>query len=876
MGQRQALRTSARAICLLGALTVACGPSETSAPLIEPGVSWELAQLRKATLSDLRYSYDLNIPARLADSIQGQLRLTFSWDDPQARPVVLDFLEAEQRVRGVRINGRPVDPSLSREHVAVAGEHISPGENTLEVDFIAGDGSLNRNDEYLYTLFVPDRARFALPIVDQPNLKGRFTLRLTLPPDWVAVSNGPERETQSLPGRRTRIDFAETRPIPTYLFAFAAGVWQVEEGIHAGRSFRVFHRETDAEKLARNLPEVFKLHADALDWLEDYTSIAYPFQKFDFVLVPSFQYGGMEHPGAIFYRASGILLDEPTTVPRRLGQAGLIAHETAHIWFGDLVTMNWFDDVWMKEVFANFMAAKIAHPSFPEVDHPLRFLLGHHPSAYSVDRTPGSNAIRQPLENLNEAGTLYGAIIYQKAPVVMKQLERMVGEEAFRDGLRAYLAEHRFANATWRDLVDLLDRRSADDLVGWSSVWVEEPGRPRLISRWEEGGPSPATLAIEQRDPHGENRIWPQRLELIADRGGVRHRAEVWSDAERVVVPEFEGAERPDWLLLNGSGVEYGLFDIDDRSIGVLLTDIQDLQPAMVRGAAWVTLWDAVLESRVPADSVMPALLRLVRFETDEQLLSSALDALSTTFWRYLTVDQRLVWADAVETTLMSRFREDQPPAVRVVAMQALMRTATTADGRRWLEDLFDGLIRPPGGRLSENDRTTLAFELAVREAPDWSGVLDRQADSIRNPDRRRRFAFIRPALDADPAVRRDFFERLLSEQGREQEAWVLTGLHYLHHPLRRAEALDHILPSLELMEEIQRTGDIFFPGRWIETTLGGHNGAHALSTVDAFLEERPDYPERLRRKILQARDGLERAVRITGARPEAVSAPRR
>ena len=159
----------------------------------------------------------------------------------------------------------------------------------------------------------------------------------------------------------------------------------------------MLHRETDAAKVARNREQIFDLHAAALAWLEDYTGIPYPFGKFDFVLIPSFQFGGMEHAGAILYNAAGLMLDASATQNQLLGRASVIAHETAHMWFGDLVTMRWFNDVWTKEVFANFMAAKIVNPSFPQVNHELRFLLDHYPSAYQVDRTAGTNAVRQTL-----------------------------------------------------------------------------------------------------------------------------------------------------------------------------------------------------------------------------------------------------------------------------------------------------------------------------------------------------------------------------------------------------------------------------------------------------------------------------------------------
>ena len=321
----------------------------------------------------------------------------------------------------------------------------------VAVVFGVGSGGLSgvRADEFLYCLFVPDRARVALPIFDQPDLKARYRLILKVPSDWKAVTNASLLVHRDA-GDSTSLHFNETDPISTYVFAFAAGRFEVVTAERAGRQLRLLHRETDSEKVARNLEAIFDLHGAALEWLEEYTAIAYPFEKLDFVAVPAFQYGGMEHAGAIFYRDRSLFLEESTTQSQYLGRASLIAHEVAHMWFGNLVTMRWFNDVWMKEVFANFMAAKIVNPSFPDVDHDLRFLLAHYPAAYQVDRTAGANPIRQELANLNEAGSLYGAIIYQKAPVVMKHLERLMGEESFRDGLREYLAAHRYGNATAR------------------------------------------------------------------------------------------------------------------------------------------------------------------------------------------------------------------------------------------------------------------------------------------------------------------------------------------------------------------------------------------------------------------------------------------
>ena len=210
-----------------------------------------------------------------------------------------------------------------------------------------------------------------------------------------------------------------------------------------------------------------------------------PFGKYDCVLVPGFQFGGMEHPGVILYNASRTFLSEAPTDTERLYRTELISHETAHLWFGDAVTMRWFDDVWTKEVFANYFAARITEPLFPETDFRLRNFQYFNIPAYAEDRTAGTHPIRQRLDNLKDAGLVYGNIVYDKAPVVMRMLADTLGTEAFQAGMREYLETYLYRNATWPELIDILDRHTAADLKAWSHRWVEEAGMPHYTA-WTE------------------------------------------------------------------------------------------------------------------------------------------------------------------------------------------------------------------------------------------------------------------------------------------------------------------------------------------------------------------------------------------------------
>ncbi len=839
---------------------------------IDEGVSWTLAEHRAATLSGLRYRYHLRIPRARNAPVTGIVEIRFTWSDPRGLDVVLDFKDPSRRVSAVRVNGAAVDWAARHDHVVVPAAALrADDENRVELDFEAGDEALNRNDDFLYTLFVPDRAHFSLPLFDQPNLKARFELSLEAPAGWVAVANGETvRGPDGAEGEEpVAWRFAETEPIPTYLFAFAAGRFQVETAERAGRSMRMFHRETDAAKVARNRGAIFDLHAAALDWLEDYTAIPYPFGKFDFVLVPPFQYGGMEHPGSIFYRASSLMLDESATQAAYLGRASLIAHETAHMWFGDLVTMNWFDDVWTKEVFANFLAAKIVHPSFPEVDHDLRFFLAHHQAAYGIDRTAGANPIRQPLENLKEAGALYGPIIYQKAPIVMQHLERLVGEEGFRDGLREYLRTFGYGNATWPDLIDILDRRTGTDLRSWSAVWVEEPGRPTVTVRRSAGGGDPGRrITLEQSDPAARGRLWPQRLELLLSYGDAEVREPLLLSGPAASVEPDRPAPR--FVLPNASGVEYGRFRLDEASTAFLMTALPDIADPLTRGIAWGTLWDAVLEGEVSVADWFELLLRGLESEPVEQNAQRLLGYLSTTGWSLMSDAARRAASPRVEAVLWAGVTGSAEPTRKAAYFRAWHGLVETSGGLARLRRIWAEEETVPGVTLSERDFTALAAALAVRGALGTEEVLALQAARIENPDRLARFEFLRPALSPDPAVRERFFAGLRDAVNREREPWVLAGLGYLHHPLRSEHARQFIGPALDLLVEVQRTGDIFFPAGWLGATLGGHSSAAAAEVVREFLEGLDaGYPSRLRAKILQSADRLFRAARIVDAARE-------
>jgi aminopeptidase N len=835
------------------------------------GVARDLAIWRAGVVSNVRYDIAFKLPASRSAAITGRLFATVTLASA-TRSLPFDFQQAASHVQAVRVNQKAVDAPVVNGHVVIPPRALVVGPNTVEFDFIAGDESLNRNDDYLYTLFVPARASLAMPCFDQPDMKARWTLKLETPLDWTAVSNTRASGRVVLADRVSLI-FDETQPIPTYLFAFVAGNFQVETAERNGRTFHILHRETDAAKVAANRDAIFDLHAKAIAWLEDYTGIKYPFTKFDCVLIPAFQFGGMEHPGAIYYNASSMMLEASATENQRLGRANTISHETSHMWFGDLVTMKWFNDVWMKEVFANFMAAKIVNPSFPDVDHELRFLLENYPTAYDVDRTDGANPIRQDLANLSEAGTLYGAIIYQKAPIVMRQLELLVGPDVFRAGLRDYLARFSFGNATWNDLIESLSRSAkaahdstqgpVPDLAAWSHAWVEEPGRPTIATKLEIADGRIANLAFDESDPRGRGLAWPERLQVaIGLPAGVKT-VDVIIGGGRTSVPEAKGWPAPLWVLPVGGGLGYGFFDLDPTTLTFLTTSLHTIPDSTNRGAAAIALWECLLEGRVQAPAVWKELITALPLETVDLNIAHLLGLARTIFWRFTPAADRTSVAPAFERLLRDGLARATSTSLKSTWFGAIRGTAVTPSTVDWLERVWRRDEKIAGLPLSDNDETDMAIELAIRNVADAPQVLKTELDRLKNPDRRARFQFLLPALSSDQATRDAFFDSLKDVNNRRHEAWVLDAMRALNHPLRADASRKYILPALGLVREIQQTGDIFFPKRWADAALAGDRSKDTAATVRGFIDGLPkDYPQRLKWVLLSAADPLLRAAR--------------
>lgn len=845
-------------LCFL--FIVSCNKIEDSSKsTIETGISLELAKYRKQQISNVVYSLHFKIPKLKETAIASRLEMLFTVNNLKEN-LLLDFNEEASSLKTLLVNGKEVEINAFNEHIIIDKKELVLGDNSLEITFNAGEKSLNRNKEFLYTLLVPDRASTLFPCLDQPDLKAKYNLKITAPKDWKVLTGSFEQNAIDI-GEFTEHTFATSDKMSSYLFSFLAGKFTEETKNPGAFDMRFLYRENNQEKIDESVDRVYKIHQNAIDFLEEYTDVKFPFQKMDFAAIPPFQYGGMEHVGAIQYRQSSLFLDKNATQNQKLRRAKLIAHETSHMWFGDLVTMRWFNDVWMKEVFANFMADKIVNPVYPEINHSLSFMMSHYPSAYSEDRTKGTNPIRQKLDNLKNAGSLYGRIIYNKAPIMMRQLENLLGKDAFQEGIKEYIKTYKNSNADWEELVAILDKKSTIDVKTWSDVWVNSSGRPIFTEEIEYNSRGNVTkFVLHQQAEDGSDKIWTQsfKVQLKDGRGFVKN-IDIKNMGKSFDLTAAVKGFKPGQILYNTNGFGYGVFPIYKDEVYTY----KDLKDEVSRGYQFINLYENMLIGEIEPIEVYKFYLEDVRIEENELILGYITSSLNTIFWKFLNEKQREDWLPITEKVLKEVLSKNKPKNIKKTVYTLLSQIGYNSSSQKTLYALWSKKGEVKNLYLNENDYTALAMKLAIYKHPKSKEILEEQLIRISNPDRAKRFSWLLPSLAPKSTDRDLFMESLLLKENRENESWVLAALNNIHHPLRQTSASKHLRPMLAKLEEVQLTGDIFFPKRWLTSSFGHYSSIEAIEIVEEFKAANPNYNSVLINKLLQSTDDSFKAEKI-------------
>ncbi|SCK20352.1 aminopeptidase G. Metallo peptidase. MEROPS family M01 [Streptomyces sp. WMMB 714] len=841
-------------------------------------------------------------PADGARTFRSTTTIRFACSEPGASSFA-DLIAP--KVHSVTLNGRslPVDTVYDGSRIILDG---LAAENELVVDAACaysrtGEGLHHFLDPedgevYLYTQYEPADARRVFANFEQPDLKAPFGFTVTAPAEWTVLSNGvQEGEPQILDeGAASTRRFARTQPISTYITAVVAGPYHYVTDTYR-RTLGSGAERTELEiplgalcrkGLARHFdPEdVFTVTKQGLDFFHDHFAFPYPFGKYDQAFVPEYNLGAMENPGMVTFREEFVFRGKVTEASYE-GRANVILHEMAHMWFGDLVTMEWWDDLWLKESFADFMGALALVEATRFEDGWITFANRRKSWAYRADQLPSTHPVTADIRDLEDAKLNFDGITYAKGASVLKQLVAYVGRDTFLEGARRYFQRHAWGNTTLGDLLSVLSETSGRDMEAWSRDWLQTQGVNSLTPQVTCGSDGRVTeLAVLQEAQGDEPVLRPHRVAVglyrhdVAQSRLVRYaRAETDVTGARTVVAGLAGQERPDLVLVNDDDLTYCKTRLDEVSLATLRAHLGDLTPpraggrpaaaeeghnaALSRALCWSAMWNLTRDGLMPARDFIGLVADFAGDESEIGVLQMLHVWSRTAVTHYAAPEWREQGRRALAERALSRLRLAEPGSGHQLAWaRHFAALATDEKDLRLLQGLLAGTARIDGLDVDQELRWTFLETLAARGEADAAAVdaeLGRD-DTASGKRHHVRCLAARPSAE----VKAEAWKAVI-ESDRLSNALVDATIAGFAQPGQEELTAPYAGPYFEALEEIWRT-------RSIEIAMAVVRGLYpdlqtdqaTLDATDAWLTAHEDAAPALRRLVLEARDDLGRALR--------------
>ena len=826
----------------------------------------EEAVARGARVGRVAYALELDLVAG-SPTYRGAARLRFAVREPG--DLFLDFRGGS--VDRLVVNGREVTPERPGHRILLPAGVLQP---TTEVEVAweseydrGGDGFHHFVDpedgaEYAYSNFEPFEAHRLFPCFDQPDVKGTYDVVVRAPADWAVIANGPPAAAATLPDGRREHRFAPTPPISSYLAAVIAGPYVGVRSQHRGTPLGLWTRRSLARFLDPD--ELFEVTRQGIDFYAALFDQPFPFAKFDQVFVPEFNSGAMENVGAVTFNETYVFRDPPTET-QRLGRAETVLHELAHMWFGDLATMRWWDDLWLNESFATY-ASNLALAEATRFDGAWRsFHADMKRWGYQADARTTTHPISGVVPDTDATFYNFDGITYGKGAAVIKQLVAEIGRDAFRDGLRTYFRRHAWENATLADFLAALEVGAGRSLRDWSRRWLETASLNTIEARWTVADGRLERLELSQEAPEDHPTLRPHALEVALVRAVDGGAAEV--DVVPARLDEAEGRVEaaagraaPDLVFPNHGDHGYARVLLDPASLAAVPRVLPGLVDPLLRQLLWGSLWEMVRGARYSSLEFLALVRDRLPEERDDQVSLAALDAARGALARYVPEERRLDEARRFIAACRVALDALPPGDLRTLALRAALGAAAEPGDVDDLARIVDGEPGTPEVRVDREMRWAVA---ALAVAHDLPGAGERlAAEREADPSDRGARAAIRAEVGApDPAVKATAWERIL---GAGYGSFHLTnaamqGFNHAHEAALLAPYVDRFF---EALPEVAATRDHPFVRAFVGGLYPHYRPEAALvertrAIADAQVERSPS----LRRLLVEAADDMERAV---------------
>ncbi|GGV80215.1 MULTISPECIES: aminopeptidase N [Streptomyces] len=844
-------------------------------------LSREEARERAALLSVDGYEVSLDVRSAVGET-QGEeprtfrsvTTIRFRCNEPGASSFA-DLIAPS--VTAVSLNGKDLDPSEVFDGSRILLEDLA-ADNELIVDARCaysrtGEG-LHRfvdpedGEVYLYTQYEPADARRVFANFEQPDLKAPFRFEVTAPEGWTVWSNGAGERHDGV------WRFAETKPISTYITCVVAGPYHYvtdtyERQLADGSRLRIPLGAMCRKSLAKHFDadDVFLVTKQGLDFFHDRFDYPYPFGKYDQAFVPEYNLGAMENPGLVTFREEYIFRGKVTQASYE-ARANVVLHEMAHMWFGDLVTMEWWDDLWLKESFADFMGAFALVGATRFTDGWITFANRRKAWAYRADQWPSTHPITADIRDLQDAKLNFDGITYAKGASVLKQLVAYVGQDAFLEGARRYFKRHAYGNTRLGDLLAVLEETSGRDMAAWARSWLQTAGLNALtpqVTLDADGRIQELAVLQEAAESHPELR--PHRVAVGLYRRSAAGALERYARTEvdvagaRTVVTELAGQDAPDLVLVNDDDLTYCKIRFDATSLATLRTDLGALTDPLARALCWSALWNLTRDALLPARDFLDLVLRFAGRETEIGVLQMLHAWAESALVHYVAPDRRETAGQALAEGALAELRNAEPGSEHQLAWARFFASVASAPADlELLKGLLDGTERIEGLDVDQELRWAFLEPLAAHGVADEARLAEELArdDTASGKRHQVRCLAARPSAEVKARAWHD-----VVESDALSNALVEATIAGFARPSQRELLAPYAEKYFAVIERVWAERSIQIAMDVVQGLFPALQASPAtLEATDAWLSAHESAPPALRRLVLEARDDLARALR--------------
>ena len=792
------------------------------------------------------------------------------------KPGATTFLDCVgKRVMSAKLNGADFDPKFDGESIFLPA---IVADNTLEIEHEgiysnSGEG-LHRfvdpadNEVYLYTQFETGDARRMYACFDQPDQKATFTISTITPKHWAVISNYGIESRKDLDGDRKHTQFATSQVISTYVTAIVAGAYTsvhdeykgektIPMGIYARKSFFQY---VDAEN-------IFEVTKQGFAYFEKTFGLAYPFGKYDQIAVAEYNWGAMENVGCVTFHEDVLIFRSKVTERSYISRASTIHHEMAHMWFGDLVTMKWWQDLWLNESFAEWASYMAVSESTKYKNAWTEFNSVRKNWAYRADQLSSTHPIAVEMKDLDDVRTNFDGISYAKGASVLQQLVAHVGRDNFIAGLRKYFAKHAYANTELSDLITEIEATSGKNLTAWVATWLRTAGVNTLRPVIALDGDDYASVAVKQEVPlipAGSKELRPHRLyiglfDIKGDALTRRESIEVDIAGELTEIKELAGKKAADLLLINDHDQTYAKLRFDDRSVATMKKYLGQLDDSLARGLIWASLWDSTRDGELSASDYIEIALNALKGETDISMITATFMQIDTAIWAYLAPKNRDAVRLSVANTAQELLASAKPGSdAQLQYARAFANNAFTPAQFESLKSMLNGSV---DGLLMDADLRWYIFLCGVKRG--IFGVSDIQVEGDRDKTAhgKQYVAYAHAALPNHEAKAAAFKSITTDDLSNTIHSYKCRGFNEnIHCDLLEAfvdEYFDAILKvwSTKGYEIAETTATLTFP-TWAISDETVKKAQHWLDVTGK------DASAALRRTVAEGRDAMTRSLK--------------